>query len=125
MTFSAWLFSAKLAWGKPWMRWLSLIALVLPMLTGSLFLFYVLPAAQSRGSLVYHYNIYLGIDDVRAWWWALALPIAWLVFTLGDLVVAYGMYRNDSYMSAALVSFAVAWGFPWAGALFYLSLFNV
>jgi len=107
------------------MRWTSLAALALPIFVGAAFLLQVLPAAQSRGSLVYHYNIYLGIDDVRAWWWAIALPAVWLLLTLADLGVAYGMYRTDSYLSGALVSFAVAWGLPWAGALFYLSLFNV
>jgi hypothetical protein len=125
MRFSAWLFSAKLAWGKAWMRWMSLIALALPILVGGTFLFQVLPGAQSRGNIVYHYNIYLGIDDVRAWWWAIVLPLVWLVLTLADIAVAYGVYRTDSHFSAALVSFAVAWGLPWAGALFYLSLFNV
>jgi len=125
MTFSAWLFSAKLAWGKPWMRWLSLGAIALPILVGAAYILQVLPSAQSRGSLVYHYNIYLGIDDVRTWVWALVLPIVWLLFTLADILVAYGMYRTDSHVSAALVSFALAWSLPWAGALFYLSLFNV
>lgn len=104
---------------------MSLGALALPILVGAAFLWQVVPSAQNRGSLVYHYNIYLGIDDVRTWWWALALPLAWLLFTLADLVVAYGMYRTDAHYSAALVSFAFAWCLPWAGALFYLSLFNV
>lgn len=125
MTFSAWLFSAKLAWGKPWMRWPSFVALALPLFLGLWFLLQVLPVAKASGSLVYHYNIYLGIDDVRTWWWAFILPLTWLVFTLADLVVAYGVYRTDTHLSAALVSFAVAWGLPWAGALFYLYLFNV
>lgn len=125
MTFSAWLFSAKLAWGKPWMRWFSILALALPLLVGTAFIFQVAPATQARGNLVYHYNIYLGIDDVRAWWWAIVLPSVWLGLTLADLVVAYGVYRTDAYASAALVSFAFAWGLPWAGALFYLSLFNL
>lgn len=104
---------------------MTLVALLLPILVGGTFLFQVLPAAQSRGNLVYHYNIYLGIDDVRTWWWVLALPLTWFTLTLADVVVAYGMYRNDSHLSVALVSFAVAWGLPWAGALFYLSLFNL
>ena len=125
MTFSAWLFSAKLAWGKPWMRWLSLIALIFPIIVGNLFLLQVVPSAQSQGNIVYHYNIYLGIDDVRAWWWAILLPLTWFVLTLIDVVIAYGVYRIDSHFSAALISFSIAWSLPWAGALFYLYLFNV
>ena len=104
---------------------MTLAAVAMPLAVGGVFLASVLPSAQSRGNLVYHYNIYLGIDDVRSWVWVLALPAAWLLFTLGDVAVAYGMYRTDAHLSAALVTFAFAWGFPWALALFYLSLFNV
>jgi len=125
MVFSSWLFSAKLAWGRPWMRWLSLAAFIMPVIVGSLFIASVVPAVQLRGNLVYHYNIYLGIDDVRSWWWAIVLPLIWFICTLADLTVAFGLYRIDAYASAALVSFAVAWGLPWTGALFYLSLFNL
>lgn len=107
------------------MRWLSILALALPIFVGALFLFQTLPAAQNRGSLVYHYNIYLGIDDVRSWYWALLLPFTWFVLTLVDVAVAYGIYRTDAHLSAALVSFGLAWGLPWAGALFYLSLTNL
>ncbi len=125
MTFSAWLFSAKLAWGKPWLRWSSIVALFAPISFGTLFLVKVMASVQSQGNIVYHYNIYLGIDDVRVWWWVILLPLMWFFLSLIDVVIAYGMYRIDSYFSAALVTFAIAWSFPWAGVLFYLYLFNV
>lgn len=125
MTFSAWLFSAKLAWGKPWLRWTSVFVLLFPIAIGGLFLLKVMPSVQSQGSIVYHYNIYLGIDDVRTWWWAILLPFMWFLLALIDVVIAYGMYRVDAHFSFALVSFTIAWSLPWAGVLFYLYLFNV
>ncbi len=89
------------------------------------FVLNVLPSAKSHGSLIYHYNIYLGIDDVRGWEWSLILPGIWLLMTLVDVALAYGEFRTDKHLSAALVSLALAWSFPWMGALFYLSILNL
>ena len=125
MDWSAWAFSAKLAWRHPWVRWLSVATALMFFGATGFYLWRIIPAAQQNGAAVMHYNIYLGIDDVRVWPWVFAWPLLWLTVTVTDLLWAYGQYREDPLVSYALVALAFFWGFPWASALFYLSLINV
>lgn len=125
MDWSAWVFSAKLAWHHPWVRWMSLTSVALLLVSSTFYLWRVVPAARHNGTAVIHYNIYLGIDDVRHWSWVLGWPALWALVTGVDLAWAYGSYREDRLFSLALVSLAFFWGLPWASALFYLSLMNV
>ena len=125
MRASAWMFSARLAWQRPYFRWMSL-ATVFMVVAGTLFfLGKILPMRTHTGTLVLHYNIYLGIDEVRSWMWALLLPSVWLLLTLLDLSVAFGSYRTDKQFAMSLIAFAFFWCLPWIGALFYLTLSNV
>lgn len=121
----AWLFSAKLAWDNLWIRWTSILTVLLVLGMSGFYLWNTLPSAQEHGYFVMHYNFYLGIDDVRSWPWLFFLPVVWLVMTLADILVAYGFYRQDSHLSLSLILLAFAWSLPWAGALFYLSFINL
>lgn len=125
MRASAWMFSARLAWQRPYFRWMSLTTLLLVAAGSAFFLWKVLPTRTHAGTVVLHYNIYVGIDEVRAWTWAFLLPSVWLLLTLIDLAVAYGSYRSDKHFAMSLMTFAFFWCLPWAGALFYLTLSNV
>lgn len=125
MNLDAWWFSAKLAWGNLLIRWLTILTFFLVIAVSVFYIWHTLPAAQSRGYFVMHYNLYLGIDDVRSWPWLFLLPAVWLVFTLADIAAAFGSYRVDQHLSLSLVLLAFAWSLPWAGALFYLSLINL
>jgi hypothetical protein len=71
-----------------------------------------------------HYNIYVGIDDVRGWEWVVALPMVWLVLTLLDITFAFGTYRSDQVLASTLVGLALFWSLPWAIFLFYLTVIN-
>lgn len=123
-SFDAWLFSARLAWGRPWLRWASVVALIVSLGTGTWFVAQVFPSARANSTFAFHYNIYVGIDDLRGWGWVLVLPAAWLILTLSDILIAFGMYRADQILSSALVGLALLWSLPWTVALFYLTVIN-
>lgn len=125
MTGSAWWFSAKLAWSRTWLKWTASAALLIALLGSFAFLWSVGPTAQRAGTVILHYNIYLGIDEIRPWPWIFLLPAAWVSITALDLAFAFGLYRVDPHFSSSLVVLALAWALPWLGALFYLSLINV
>ena len=120
----AWAFSARLAWAKPWLRFASLAALVISVAVGLWFIAQILPSARANGTFAYHYNIYVGIDDLRAWWWVFVLPGLWVGLTIVDLILAYGVYRTDVILANSLVTLALLWSLPWCVALFYLTVIN-
>lgn len=107
------------------MRWSALISVAASIGISIWFLATTLPSIRRHDAFIYHYNVYLGIDDVRVWPWVFFLPSVWVAVTLLDLVLAYGLYRSDALLARALATLAFVWAFPWAGALFYLSLVNL
>lgn len=125
MKFDAWLFSAKLAWDNLWIRWLAILTVAIVLAMSAYYLWRTLPSAQEHDFVVMHYNVYLGIDDVRSWPWIFFLPTLWILLTLADIALAFGFYRADSQFSLSLILSAFAWSLPWAGALFYLSIINL
>lgn len=124
LSFDAWALSARLAWGRPWFRIASLFAVFASMFVGSWYVTQVLPSAKANGTFAYHYNIYVGIDDLRSWWWVFAFPAAWIGLTAADIIIAYGLYRTDVILASALLGLALLWSLPWSVALFYLTVIN-
>lgn len=116
--------SARLAWGRPALRVASIAALTISSLVGVWFIFQIFPSARANGTFAYHYNIYVGIDDLRGWWWIFALPGIWVGLTVFDLSVAFGLYRTDSVLASSLFVLSLLWSLPWSVALFYLTVIN-
>jgi len=125
MTANGWLFSAKLAWSNQVFRWASILAVASALAMSGFFLWHVFPAARQNGAFILHYNVYLGIDEVRSWMWVFLPPLVWLGLTLFDVVLALGIYRADAFFAWSLLVLAVAWAFPWSVALFFLTYINV
>lgn len=125
MTANAWLFSAKLAWSHKIFRWASLLAVASALVMSGFFLWHVFPSARTSGTFVLHYNIYLGIDEVRSWIWVFLPPLMWIGITLLDIGLALGIYRADAFFAWSLLALAAAWALPWSVALFYLTSMNV
>ena len=121
----AYFFSAKQAWQRPFFRWGAILALACVFAGSGYFLWKVWPAHRQSGTIVTHYNIYLGIDQVSPWSWAWLLPGVWLAVTLADVALAYAMYRTDAYLAASLIVLACVWSLPWMGTLYHLTLINV
>ncbi len=125
MTWEAWAFSAKRAWLNPFVRWTT-VATALLLIVGTTFFFWrTLSRPRQNGSVILHYNVYLGIDEIGAWPWAFLLPGVWLAATALDLAFAYGSYRADPHLAVSLVASAALLAIPWAVALYYLSVVNV
>jgi len=125
LKFDAWLFSAKLAWHHPWIRWMSLLTGGLVIGVCLFFFWSTIPATHQHEFFVMHYNLYLGIDDVRGWEWLFLFPSVWFIVTLLDFIFAYGLYRTDAYFSLSLMTLAFTWSLPFSIALFYLSFVNL
>ncbi|MCK9360919.1 hypothetical protein M0Q28_01690 [Patescibacteria group bacterium] len=123
-TLDAWMLSARLAWGRPALRVASIAALSISIAVGLWFTAQVLPSAKANGTFAYHYNIYVGIDDLREWWWVFVLPGVWVGLTVADLLAAYGLYRTDDILARSLIILALLWSLPWSVALFYLTVIN-
>ncbi len=123
-SLDTWLLSARLAWGRPALRVMSIAALVISIAVGVWFVAQVLPSARANGTFAYHYNIYVGIDDLREWWWVFVLPGVWIGLTVIDLLAAYGLYRTDDILASSLIILALLWSLPWSVALFYLTVIN-
>ena len=119
------MFSAKLAWHRPLLRYVALGTLILVVAGSAAFFWRVIPARRAAGTMVIHYNIYLGIDEVRGWGWVFLLPSVWLLLTLVDLWWAFGAYHHDPHLAASLVSLALLSALPCAGALYYLARMNL
>lgn len=119
-----WRFSARLAWQDFWFRLICLVALVLFILTTAFILFRLLPLGWRSGVIITHYNIYLGIDDVRSWPWIFFSPVLALVLAKIDVLVALGMYRRDRLASLSLLIVMLVSILLWATASFFLVLVN-
>lgn len=79
---------------------------------------------QRHQTLAFHYNVYVGIDDVRAWEWSLLLPLGWIGFVGANMVFAYTIYRRDPQAALSLLVFAGLSCLPWMAFLFYLTVLN-
>lgn len=125
MPWSAWILSAKQAWSRPLFRMTAMLSLAVMIASATFFLWRVLPARQSSGQLIFHYSIYLGIDDVRTWAWIFLLPGAGMAFVCADVALAYALYRTDAFAAQGLLYVACGWSILWAAALYYLSAVNL
>ena len=88
------------------------------------FLEQVLTIGRHHQTLAVHYNVYVGIDDVRSWQWSLFLPLGWLVVTAINLFCSYIFYRRDPQVALSLLLFSGLTCIPWMAFLFYLTVLN-
>lgn len=125
MTWEAWKFSAKLAWQDRYLRILGISTLVAFVVWTGFFAWRLIPEGMRSGVLVMHYNVYLGIDDVRPWPWIALSPSAFLALYTIDLVIAAGMYRSDAIAARALATIGSVTGILWGISSFFLILVNL
>jgi hypothetical protein len=125
MRFDEWRFSAKLALQDRFVRWTTIgTAFFYFGMTGFV-LWKLIPIGFQSGVLTFHYNIYLGIDDVRPWLW-IFLPIGiMLCIFLVDMAFSFGIYRQDELGARALSGLAAAVCIVWAIGLFFLTRVNL
>ncbi len=125
MTFESWLFSAKRAWQDPWVKG-AIVCTALVVLVGSVwFSWQVIHLRHApQGLLVFHYTIYFGIDAMKPWGWMFVLPLTWILWTVVDVLWAFGVYREDMHQAWALLFAASVWSIPWMMTLWHLVRMN-
>lgn len=117
--------SARLAWHRPLFRVLIIALVLFAIIVNAIFLVKVTPVAKAASTIIFHYNVYLGIDDVRTWTWVFVWPALWLGAVASGVVTAFGVYQRDSLLAYGLLTWLLAWSVPWSMGLFYLMTFNV
>ena len=118
MNWEEWKFSLEVAWDDPWYRWQSIVTVLAAAVGSIFFLWKMIPVGIRSGLLVFHYNLYFGIDEVLPWVWIFALPAGLLVLIAFDLLASGNLLRKDRIASRVLLSvatsftlFAIVWGF--------------
>lgn len=124
MRWAEWKFSAQRAAQDNFVRWTAVSTVVLFVFATSFFLYRLLPAVLRSGVAIIHYNIYLGIDDVRKWPWIFTLPAVMFLLIICDLLFAFGNFRRDPLASRALLAIAFISTALWAVGSFFIILVN-
>jgi hypothetical protein len=101
-----WRFSFDVAWDDTWYRWQSMLTLVLFFLVTAFILWKIIPVGIENHLLVFHYNQYLGIDEVQPWGWVFAQVMAALAVLLTSLVASFRTFRHDKVASRLLLCMA-------------------
>lgn len=117
--------SARLAWNRPWFRVLSLGLLTCVTSAVLLYLLNMQSIIREASTIVFHSNVYVGIDDVRSWPWMFVWPSIWWVSVVGGVLAAYGAYQRDSLLAYSLLIWFFVWSCPWVIGFYYLFLFTL
>jgi hypothetical protein len=125
MKWDAWRFSTKLAWQDRVIRWVLLATLVFFVGWSVFLLWRLIPEGTRSGVLILHYNIYLGIDDVRSWPWIFLFPGIMLGVLGLNTGFAVSLFRTDVLAARSLVILSAFLTAIWAIASFFLILVNL
>jgi len=125
MRWAEWRFSAKLGWQNRFIRWLTIVNALVIVFMSVFVLWRLIPEGLRASVLTMHYNVYLGIDDVRDWRWIFLLPGAMLVVFAGNLLFALGIYRHHALAAKVLVAFSSALTVLWCVGSFFIVLVNL
>lgn len=125
MRLEEWKFSARLGLQDHWLRITSLLSLLVVLGMGAYVLFRLLPEGFASGVITMHYNVYLGIDDVRPWPWVFAIPGTALGLVVIDTLLALGLFRKHPMAARTVTSVGLAAAVVWAIGAFFLMLVNI
>lgn len=125
MRWEDWKFSARLGWQDPYIRWIAIASLLLVSITGGILLLKLLPEGWRSGVITMHYNIYLGIDDVRPWPWIFVVPSSALGATIANILLALGLFWRHGLASRTLLTAGLAVGIVWSIGVFFLIRVNL
>lgn len=124
MLWSAWRLSARLALSS-WLYRILTLWTILCLLVGiGWYIVQLAGVDPTQKSFVFHYTVYLGIDDVRPLIWLAIWPSVWLITSISFLLCAYGFYRRDLYAGTAWLVLTSLSAVPWLLALHYLAVIN-
>jgi hypothetical protein len=125
MRWAEWRFSAKLGWQNRFICWMTIANAFVILLMSLFVLWRLIPEGLRASVLTMHYNVYLGIDDVRDWQWIFLLPGAMTAVFAVNLLFALGIFRNHALAAKTLVAFTAALTVLWCVGSFFLVLVNL
>ena len=96
---SEWKLAIEITWDDDWLKWQTIGTLAVFAALTILFLVRLIPIGIQNGTLIFHYNLYLGIDDVRPWPWVFAVPVMVAIIIGIDLFASFLLYRHDRIAS--------------------------
>lgn len=125
MKWSEWRFSMEIAWDDPWARRQTMLTLLAFAIVTGLFLYKLIPAGLESSLLVFHYNPYLGIDEIQHWMWMFAyVGGAWFV-VLADIFLSFQLFRHDRIASRVLLCLSTVFAALLAVAGHFIASINV
>ena len=117
-------FSFEIAWDDPWYRWQSLTTMILVLL-GSVYVFWkLIPVGLENDLLVFHYNQYLGIDEVQPWGYVFFYVGLVLAIVFSDLIASFLTYRHDKLISRILLFTATIFAVLLFAGVFFITSVN-
>lgn len=124
MRWADWKFSAARAAQDRFVRWTTVATVVLIVGMSVYMVVRLLPVILRTGVVTMHYNIYLGIDDVRPWPWAFFIPGIAIIAVAVDTVIAYGFFLRDEIASRTILAVGFFSVVLWAVGTFFLMTIN-
>ncbi|MBI4139006.1 hypothetical protein HY479_02535 [Candidatus Uhrbacteria bacterium] len=124
MQWVEWKFSAQRAAQDTFSRVMVIGAAVILVAFSAFLLIRLVPEGRQAGVITLHYNVYLGIDDVRPWPWMFVLPASAFALLAADILFAVGVFRRDPLASRTLFATAFATAALWAVGIFFLVSVN-
>ncbi len=125
MRWSDWRFSARLAWQNRTARWTMICTVLFYIAMTGVILSRLIPVGLRSGVLTLHYNVYLGIDEVRPWPWVFFSPAIMLGILLLNDVFALGLFRQDELAARTLFVITSALVLLWGVASFFTAAVNL
>ncbi len=125
MKWAAWRFSAYRAWQDPFLRYTFVVSGICILGMGAFVLFKLIPEGIRSSVLTLHYNVYLGIDDVKPWWWIVYPVVGMIALFFLNAVCALGIFREDPLAARALAVVTAFMVLLWSLHLFFLVFVNV
>lgn len=123
-SLAEWRLAAGIAWDDAWFRWQTIATVALGVMMSVYLLVHLVPIGIRNGLLVFHYSIYFGIDDIRAWPWIFVLPLGTLAVIGTDLVASIRLYRHDRIASRVLLGAATLFAAIASVYAVYLAIVN-
>ena len=125
MKFDEIRFSFEIAWDDPWYKWQSIATLVLCAAGSAYVLWKLVPEGIESGLLVFHYNQYLGIDEVQPWGWIFVYVGVVLAIVGIDLIGSFQSFRHDKIISRILLCTGTLFAIIMCIGAFFITSVNV
>lgn len=103
MRFEDWKFSFAIAWDDPWCRWQSIGTILFTCVGLGFLLQKMIPIGLQNTLLIFHYNLYLGIDEIQHWTMSFVYAGVLLGVILLNLLLSFFLFRRDRIASRTLL----------------------